>query len=273
MTVVSYKDKLTSLKSEPFKALTKGRRSTGGRNAHGRITNLYQGGGHKRTYREIDFIYEKKNMEARIESIEYDPFRTAFIALVCYADGTRRYVVATKTMKQGDTFIVSEDARVKTGNRLPLRKIPIGTFVYNLELKPGAGARIARSAGNYAEVVAQDAGYTHVKMPSSEVRKVLDTAWASIGEVSNDEHRLTNYGKAGRSRWMGMRPKNRGSARNAVDHPHGGGEGRMGRGHRRARTMHGRPTGKGQKSRTPKKYSNIAIVTRRKPGPRMQNGK
>ena len=273
MSVVSYKDKLTSLKSEPWKALTKGRRSTGGRNAHGRITNLYQGGGHKRTFREIDFTYEKKNMEARIESIEYDPFRTAFIALACYKDGTRRYVVATKTMKQGDTFIVSEDARVKTGNRLPLRKIPIGTFVYNLELKPGAGARIARSAGNYAEVVAQDSGYTHIKMPSSEVRKVLDTAWASIGEASNEEHRLTNYGKAGRSRWMGMRPKNRGSARNAVDHPHGGGEGRMGRGHRRARTMHGRPTGKGQKSRTPKKYSNAVIVSRRKPGPRMQSSK
>jgi large subunit ribosomal protein L2 len=175
-------------------------------------------------------------------------------------------------MKQGDTFIVSEDARVKMGNRLPLRKIPIGTFVYNVEIKPGAGARIARSAGNYVEVVAQDAGYTQVKMPSSEIRKILDTAWASIGASSNDEHRLTNLGKAGRSRWMGMRPKNRGSARNAVDHPHGGGEGRMGRGHRRSRTMQGRPTGKGQKSRRPKKYSNILIVSRRKPGPRMRSG-
>ena len=135
------------------------------------------------------------------------------------------------------------------------------------------GARIARSAGNYVEVVAQDAGYTQVKMPSSEIRKILDTSWASIGGASNDEHRLTNLGKAGRARWMGRRPKNRGSARNAVDHPHGGGEGRMGRGHRRSRTMQGRPTGKGQKTRSPKKYSNNLIVTRRKPGPRMQSKK
>ena len=272
MSVVSYRDHLTSNKSVPRKRLTKGKHSTGGRNSQGRTTNLYQGGGVKRTYRLVDFIYEKKGMEARVEGIEYDPYRTAFIALVMYKDGERRYIVAPKGMKMNDTFIVSEDARVKVGNRLPLRKMPIGTFVYNVELKPGAGARIARSAGNHVEVVAQDAGYTHLKMPSSEIRKVIDTAWASVGEASNDEHRLTNLGKAGRSRWMGMRPKNRGSARNAVDHPHGGGEGRMGRGHRRSRTKQGRPTGKGQKSRRPKKYSNTFIITRRKPGPRMRGG-
>ncbi len=273
MTVVSYRDHLTTTKNAPKKALTKGRRSTGGRNSQGRITQLYRGGGVKRTYRDVDFTFEKKNIEARVEAIEYDPFRTAFIALVIYKDGERRYIVAPKGMKKDDTFIVSEDARVKLGNRLPLRKIPLGTFVYNVEIKPGAGARIARSAGNYVEIVAQDSGYTQIKMPSSEVRKVLDTAWASIGGASNDEHRLTNLGKAGRARWMGQRPKNRGSARNAVDHPHGGGEGRMGRGHRRSRTIQGRPTGKGQKSRRPKKYSNNLIVTRRKPGPRMQSGK
>jgi large subunit ribosomal protein L2 len=271
MTVVSYRDHLTTTKNRPHKALTRGKRSTGGRNAQGRTTNFYQGNGVKRKYRDIDFTYAKKDMEARVESVEYDPFRTAFVALVCYKDGTRAYIVAPKGMKANDTFIVSEDARVKMGNRLPLRKIPIGTFVYNVELKPNAGGRIARSAGNYAEVVAQDAGYTLLKMPSTEVRKVLDTCWASIGGASNDEHHLTNLGKAGRSRWMGLRPKNRGSARNAVDHPHGGGEGRMGRGHRRSRTVHGRPTGKGQKTRRPKKYSNIHIVSRRKPGPRMSS--
>ena len=273
MSVVSYGEHLSTSKSTPRKALTRGKRSTGGRNAFGRTTNLYQGGGVKRKYRDIDFTFEKKDMESRVESVEYDPYRTAFVALVCYKDGTRRYIVAPKGMKVGDTFIVSEDARVKMANRLPLRKIPIGTFVYNVELKPGAGGRIARSAGNYAEVVAQDAGYTLIKMPSSEIRKVLDTAWASVGGASNDEHHLTNLGKAGRSRWMGKRPKNRGSARNAVDHPHGGGEGRMGRGHRRSRTIHGRPTGKGQKTRRPKKYSNIHIVSRRKPGPRMRSSR
>lgn len=273
MTVVSYRDHLTTKKNAPKKSLTKGMRSTGGRNSQGRTTQLYRGGGVKRTYREIDFKYDKKNIEARVETIEYDPYRTAFIALVLYKDGERRYIVAPKGMKKDDTFIVSEDARVKIGNRLPLRKIPLGTFVYNVEIKPGAGARIARSAGNHVEVVAQDAGYTQLKMPSSEIRKILDTAWASIGEASNDEHRLTNLGKAGRARWMGKRPKNRGSARNAVDHPHGGGEGRMGRGHKRSRTKQGRPTGKGQKTRGPKKYSNNLIVTRRKPGPRMQSKK
>ncbi len=271
MTVVSYRNFLSTSTSTPHKPLTKGRRSTGGRNGHGRATNLYRGGGHKQTFRDIDFTYNKKDVIARVESVEYDPFRTGFIALVCYADGERRYVLSPKSLKAGSTFIVSESARAEVGNRLPLAKIPVGTFVFNIELKPGAGARMARSAGSYAEVVAHDGGYTQVKLPSSEVRKVLSTSWATVGEVSNEEHHLVNLGKAGRSRWLGRRPKNRGSARNAVDHPHGGGEGRGGRGHRRARTMHGRPVGKGQKSRKPKKYSNVFIVTRRKPGKRMQN--
>lgn len=271
MTVVSYRDSLTSHKSTPLKSLTKGRRSTGGRNAFGRTTVHYRGGGHKQTYREVDFVYNKKDITARVESIEYDPFRSGFIALVVYADGERRYVLAPKTLVAGSTFIVSETARATVGNRLPLGKIPVGTFVFNLEIKPGAGARIARSAGNYAEVVAHDGGYTQIKMPSTEIRKILSTSWATVGAVSNEEHHLVNVGKAGRSRWMGLRPKNRGTARNAVDHPHGGGEGRSGRGHRRARTIQGRPVGKGQKSRRPKKYSNVFIVSRRKPGIRMQN--
>ncbi|MBI4079657.1 50S ribosomal protein L2, partial [Candidatus Kaiserbacteria bacterium] len=190
------------------------------------------------------------------------------IGLAIYADGEKRYVIVPRTLLVGDTFVVSEDAPVKVGNRMPLSKIPVGTFVYNIELKPGAGARLARAAGNYCEIVAQDAPYTHIKLPSTEVRRVLGSAWASIGEASNEEHRLVNIGKAGRSRWMGVRPTVRGSAMNPVDHPHGGGEGRAGRGSRRQRTLWGRPAGKGQKTRRPKKYSNVFIVSRRKVGKR-----
>ena len=268
MTTVSYKEKLSSTKNAPLKRLTKGRHSTGGRNSQGRITNWYRGGGNKRKYREIDFSYDKKDVPATIQSLEYDPYRSGFVALVCYKDGERRYILAPQSMKVGDEFVVAETAKAKVGNRMPLGKVPVGTFVYNVELKPGAGARLARSAGNYAEVVAHDAGYTQLKMPSTEIRRVLSTAWASVGEVSNEEHRLTRIGKAGRARHMGLRPKTRGAARNPVDHPHGGGEGRSPRGHRRQRTKQGRPTGKGQKTRKPKKYSNNLIVSRRRVGKR-----
>ncbi len=267
-SVIEYKKKLTSTRSNPLKSLTKGKRSTGGRNSQGRTTQLYRGNGNKRAYRDVDFVYNKKNIPAIVETVEYDPYRSGFIALVLYKDGERRYVLAPQSFKAGDEFIVSEDAKVKSGNRLPLSKIPVGTFVYNVELKPGAGARLARAAGNYAEVVAQDGGTTSLKMPSTEIRKVTASCWATIGEVSNEENRLVALGKAGRARHMGLRPKNRGSARNAVDHPHGGGEGRAPRGHRRARTKQGRPTGKGQKTRSPKKYSNPFIVSRRKVGKR-----
>lgn len=270
MTVVSYKDKLTSSKSAPHKALTGGMRSSGGRNSQGRTTNFYRGDGNKRTYRSVDFVMKKKDVPAIVETIEYDPFRTGFIALICYKDGERSYVLATKNMKQGDEMVVSETAKPKEGNRLPLANIPVGTFVSNVEIKPGAGGRFARSAGGYAEVVAHDSGYSLLKMPSSEIRKVLSTAWATIGEVSNDEHHLVKLGKAGRARHMGIRPQTRGTARNPVDHPHGGGEGRAPRGHRRERTKQGRPTGKGQKTRRPRKYSNVYIVNRRKPGKLMQ---
>lgn len=272
MTVVSYRDKLTTRKNAPRKQLTVGGRSTGGRNSYGRITTHYRGGGVKRTYRLIDFTYNKKDVPAKVESIEYDPYRSGFIALACYRDGERRYVLAPQKLAKNDEFIVSENAPVKVGNRALIGNLPVGTFVFNVELKPGAGARFARSAGNYAEVVAHDAGYTQVKLPSSEIRRVLSASWASIGEVSNEEHRLTSLGKAGRARYRGLRPKTRGTARNAVDHPHGGGEGRSPRGHRRARTKQGRPVGKGQKTRRPKKYSNTAIIRRRKPG-RLMGGK
>lgn len=252
----------------PTKSLLSGRKRAVGRNNQGRITTRHKGGGHKRLWRDVDFKYNKKNIPAKIASIEYDPNRSAFIGLAIYADGEKRYVVMPRNVAVGDSFIVSETAPIKAGNRLTLGNIPVGTFVYNIELKPGAGGALARSAGNFAEVVAQDAGYTHLKMPSSEVRRVIGTAWASVGEASNEEHRLTVIGKAGRSRWMGKRPTVRGTAMNPVDHPHGGGEGKQGRGRRRAVSMWGKPTGKGQKTRRPKKYSNIFILSRRKVGKR-----
>jgi large subunit ribosomal protein L2 len=266
MTTTTFKGVITA--ERPHKALTKGRKRHVGRNAFGRITTRHKGGGVKRRFRDIDFVYNKKDIPARIETIEYDPNRSGRIALVCYKDGERRYVLAPKSMKPGDTMLVSEKAPIAPGNRLPLKNIPVGAFVYNVEIHPGGGAKIARSAGNYVEIVAQDEGYTQVKMPSSEIRKVIGAAWASIGEVSNDEHRLISIGKAGRSRWLGIRPTVRGSAMNPVDHPHGGGEGRQGRGHRHARSMWGKPTGKGHKTRTPKKYSNRLIVSRRHVGKR-----
>lgn len=272
MTVVSYSEHLTSTKNAPLKSLTKGGRSTGGRNSDGRRTNFYRGGGNKRTYRNVDFVYDKKDITAVVESVEYDPFRSGFIALVLYKDGERRYVLAPKGWKKGDEFIVSKSAKPKNGNRLTLSQIPVGTFVFNVELKPGAGARLARSAGGYVEVVAQDGDDTLIKMPSTEIRRVPAECWATIGVVSNEEYRLVSLGKAGRARFRGLRPKTRGSARNAVDHPYGGGEGRAPRGHKRARTIQGRSTGKGQKTRRPKKYSNRLIVSRRRPGKLMQGG-
>ena len=266
MTTLNYREMLSGHK--PTKSLTHGAKSRGGRNSQGRITVRHQGGGHKRSFRDVDFKFNKKDIPAKIASIEYDPFRSAFIGIAVYRDGEKRYILLPQKVKVGDEFIVSETAPVKVGNRLPLGKLPVGTYVYNVELKPGNGGKIVRSAGSYAEVVAQDAGYTHLKLPSTEIRRVIGTAWASIGEVSNEEYRLVNIGKAGRSRWKGIRPTVRGTAMNPVDHPHGGGEGKQGRGLRRAKSMWGKPTGKGQKTRSPKKYSNVFIVTRRKVGKR-----
>ena len=264
MTTVTYRGVLSG--DKPMKSLMASKGNRAGRNNAGRITVRHQGGGHKRRLRDVDFKYDKKDIPARVETIEYDPYRTGFIARVVFADGARRYVLAPKDLKVGDTFVVSEKAPLKIGNRLPLGKITSGTFVYNIEIQAGAGARIARSAGNYAEVLAHDAGYVQVKMPSSEIRKISEQCWASIGSVSNEEQRLQKYGKAGKSRWKGIRPTVRGTAMNPVDHPHGGGEGKQGRGLRRAKSMWGKPTGKGQKTRTPKKYSNKFIVARRKVG-------
>ena len=271
-SVIEYRKKIGSNNNRPLKSLTRGRKSTGGRNHAGRTTALNRGGGNKRVYRDVDFRYNKKDIPARIEKLEYDPYRSGFIARILYRDGERRYILAPQQLAIGDEVVTAMTAKISPGNRLPLSEIPVGTFVYNVEIKPQAGARLARSAGNYAEVVAQDAGYTQIKLPSTEIRKIISTAWASVGAVSNEEYRLVQIGKAGRARHMGQRPKTRGSAKNAVDHPHGGGEGRSPRGHRRARTKQGRPVGKGQKTRSPKKYSNYAIIRRRKPG-RLMGGK
>ena len=260
MTTVTYRGVLTT--NDPYKPLTKGFRRGSGRNAYGRITSQHRGGGHKRSFREIDFVYDKFDIPAKIETVEYDPNRSGFIALVSYADGAKRYVLIPKTMKVGDKFIVSEKADIEVGNRIMLRNIPVGTYVYNVELKLRAGAKLVRSAGTFAQVVAHDGGYTSIKLPSTEVRKIVDTCYASIGEVSNDEYRLRNIGKAGRSRHLGIRPKTRAMARNPVDHPYGGGEGAQSRGTKRPKTKQGKTTG-GHKTRSPKKYSNVHIVSRR----------
>jgi large subunit ribosomal protein L2 len=264
MTTLPYRELLST--DTPHKPLLEKKKRRGGRNAAGRITVRHQGGGHKRLLRAVDFLYDKKDIPATIETVEYDPFRSAFIGLALYRDGERRYVILPKEVKVGGSFIVSATAPLAPGNRLPLGSIPVGTFVYNIEIRPGAGAALVRSAGNSAEVVAHDAGYAQIKLPSTEIRKISDLAWASVGAVGNEEYNLVVIGKAGRSRWLGTRPTVRGTAMNPVDHPHGGGEGKQGRGLRRAKSKWGKPTGKGQKTRTPKKYSNVFIVSRRKVG-------
>src|SRR5574343_73483 len=263
-TTVSYRNVLTT--STPEKSLTHGFKRSVGRNNQGRITTRHKGGGHKRLYREVDFMYNKHDIPAKITSVEYDPNRNAFIGLAVYADGEKRYVVVPKSVKVGDKFTVGEKAPLTVGNRIPLKFIPVGTFVYNIEIKPGNGAKLVRAAGVFAQVVDNDDGYTNIKMPSTEVRKVSENCWACIGEVSNGEYHLQNFGKAGRSRWKGIRPTVRGSAMNPVDHPYGEGEGAQGRGLRRAKSVYGKPTGKGQKTRTPKKCSNMFVVSRRKVG-------
>lgn len=258
---VPYRGVITA--TEPEKRLTHGGKRAVGRNNRGRITVRHKGGGHKRLFRDVDFRYDKFDIPANVQTIEYDPNRSGFIALLAYADGEKRYVLAPKRLKVGDTVITSPQAPLTPGNRRPLKAIPVGTFVYNVEIHPRGGAKLIRSAGNFAEVIALDQGFAHLKMPSGEVRKVLETSWASLGEVSNEEHKLRNIGKAGRSRWLGIRPTVRGTAMNPVDHPYGGGEGRQGRGTRRPKTMWGKITG-GRKTRTPKKYSNTLVVSRRK---------
>ncbi|MCC7500603.1 50S ribosomal protein L2 [Candidatus Nomurabacteria bacterium] len=265
MTTVTFRGKLTA--SEPHKSLTTGGKRGVGRSSNGRISVRHKGGGHKRLFRDVDFTYEKK-IPARVETVEYDPSRSGFIGLLVYRDGSRRYALLPQSVTVGSTIEAGEHVPATPGNRMPLSAMPIGAFIYNVEIKPGQGGKLGRAAGTHIEIIARDQGYADLKMPSSEVRRVLETCYATLGEVSNEEHHLRTIGKAGRSRWLGIRPTVRGTAMNPVDHPHGGGEGRQGRGLRRAKSLWGKPTGKGQKTRRPKKYSNYLIVSRRKVGKR-----
>ncbi|MCJ8291266.1 MAG: 50S ribosomal protein L2 [Flavobacteriales bacterium] len=245
----------------PEKSLVKGRSKSGGRNNDGRMTMRYIGGGHKQRYREIDFKREKHGVPATVKAIQYDPNRTARIALLYYADGEKRYIVAPEGLKVGDTVSSGKEATPNVGNALFLSDIPLGTVIHNIELKPGRGGSIARGAGTYAQLNARDGRYAIVKMPSGETRMILTTCLATIGSVSNSEHSLSVSGKAGRSRWLGRRPRVRGVVMNPVDHPMGGGEGKNSGGHPRSRN--GVPA-KGYKTRSKKKYSDKFIVERRK---------
>ncbi len=262
MTSIDYRKELTT--DKPFRKLTQGGKRRFGRGSDGRITTRHKGGGVKRKYRLIDFRYSKKDIPAKIETIEYDPYRSAFIGLVLYRDGERRYHVLPQSLKVGDVITIGDNVELTKGNRTRLRNIPVGTFVYNVELKPEGGAKLGRSAGTYVQVAAHDEGDANLKLPSGEVRKVSDQCFASIGEVSNPEHKLVKIGKAGRARHMGRRPTVRGSAMNPVDHPHGGGEGRQGIGLRRGPKTREGKLAYGVKTRRKKKYSNWAIVKRRK---------
>ncbi len=250
-------------KSGPEKSLTKGKKKTSARNNRGRITARHQGGGHKKLYRFVDFKQDKYNIPGRIASIEYDPNRTAFIALIVYKDGEKRYILAPRDIKVGGTIIASENAPLQIGNRLMLKNIPVGTFVYNIELFPGKGGQLARSAGSSVQVMAQEGGYTQLLLPSSEIRRVPDMGYASIGSLSNAEWNTITIGKAGRSRWLGIRPTVRASAMNPRDHKYGGGEGRALRGTRRPKTKWGQITG-GRKTRRKNRQSNMFIIRRRK---------
>nr|AMR06658.1 ribosomal protein L2 [uncultured bacterium] len=260
MTTVDYRGMLSG--ALPFKPLMTSCRRAVGRNNQGRITTRHKGGGEKKRYRMIDFRQDKFEVRGSVETVEYDPFRTAFIARVIYQDGERRYILASKNMKTGDEVLVSDHAPLQEGNRLPLKNIPVGYFVCNVELVPGKGGVLIRSAGSSAQVLGQEGKYTHLKMPSGEVRKVLGSCWASLGQLSNAAHNLVVIGKAGRSRWLGIRPTVRGSAMNPRDHPYGGGEGRALRGTKRPKTLWGKVTG-GRRTRNKKKWSNTLIVKRR----------
>lgn len=247
--------------SKPEKSLVVTLKKTGGRNSFGRITSRHIGGGHKKKYRIIDFLRNKRDIPAKVASIEYDPNRSARIALLIYADGEKRYILAPDGIKVGDKILASENADIKPGNALPLKAIPLGSIIHNVELKIGKGGQLARSAGTYAQLMSKEGKYSQVKLPSGEVRMVLQSCYATIGQVGNLEHENISLGKAGRSRWLGKRPKVRGVAMNPVDHPHGGGEGRTSGG-RHPVTPWGIPT-KGYKTRKNKKSSRFIVKARK----------
>lgn len=249
-------------KGKPVKGLTEGKSHSGGRNNHGRTTSYFRGGGHKQSYRIVDFKRRKFDVAGVVERLEYDPNRTAFLALVKYADGELAYILAPQRLKAGDQVVAAARADIKPGNAMPLATIPVGTIVHNIEMKPGAGGKIARAAGQYAQLVGKDAGYAQVKLMSGELRLVRGECMATIGAVSNPDNSNQSMGKAGRSRWLGRRPHNRGVVMNPVDHPHGGGEGRTSGG-RHPVTPWGKPT-KGYKTRINKRTDRLIIRGRNK---------
>ncbi|HEU4552628.1 MAG TPA: 50S ribosomal protein L2 [Chitinophaga sp.] len=244
----------------PEKSLLSPAKKTGGRNAQGRRSMRYIGGGHKKHYRIVDFKRDKQNIPATVKTIEYDPNRSAFIALLNYADGEKRYILAPQGLQVGATVISGAEVAPEVGNALLLKNMPLGTVVHNIELQPGRGGAIARSAGTYAQLNAKEEKYASLKMPSGELRKVLITCMATVGTVSNSDHALQSIGKAGANRWRGIRPRNRGVAMNPVDHPMGGGEGKASGGHPRSRTG---KYAKGLKTRKPHKSSDKLIITRK----------
>ena len=250
-------------KGKPVKALTVGKSSTGGRNQHGHITSRFRGGGHKQSYRIVDFRRRKFDIPATVQRLEYDPNRTAFIALIKYQDGELAYILAPQRLRVGDTVMSAQRADIKPGNAMPLGAIPVGTIVHNVEMKPAAGGKIARAAGQYAQLVGKDSGYAQIKLMSGELRLVRGECMATIGAVSNPDNSNQQIGKAGRSRWMGRMPHNRGVSMNPVDHPLGGGEGRSSGG-RHPVTPWGKPT-KGYKTRMNKRTDG-QIIRRRDKG-------
>ncbi len=248
-------------KGKPVKALTEGKVKTGGRNNHGRITSFFRGGGHKQSYRHVDFKRRKFGIPGTVERLEYDPNRSAFIALVKYQDNELAYILAPQRLKVGDTVVAGPRVDIKPGNAMPMGAIPVGTIIHNIEMKLGAGGKMARAAGTFAQLVGKDAGYAQVKLSSGELRIVRAECMATVGAVSNPDNQNQSLGKAGRNRWLGRRPHNRGVTMNPVDHPHGGGEGRTsGGGH--PRTPWGIPT-KGYKTRENKRTDKLII--RRRP--------
>jgi len=249
-------------KGAPFAALTEAQKNTGGRNNLGRITTRHKGGGAKQRYRLIDFKRDKEGIPARVERLEYDPNRTAHIALLCYADGERRYIIAPKGVKEGDQLMAGREAPIKVGNSLPLRNIPVGSTVHCIEMKPGKGAQIARAAGGSAQLVAREGTYATLRLRSGEMRKVPAECRATLGEVGNSEHNLENLGKAGAKRWRGIRPTVRGAAMNPVDHPHGGGEAKAGQGNPHPVSPWGTPA-KGYKTRKNKRTQQFIVRDRR----------
>lgn len=250
-------------KTKPEKSLLEPLKKTGGRDNHGHITSRHRGGGHKRLYRLIDFRRDKVGVEAKVSAIEYDPNRSARIALLQYTDGEKRYMIAPDGLRVGEIVLSGPSADIKTGNAMPLANIPVGTFVHNVELQPGKGAQMARSAGVSVYVMAKEGEEAQLKLPSGEIRNVSARCYATIGVVGNLDHENISIGKAGRSRWLGIRPQSRGVAMNPVDHPHGGGEGKSPQGNPHPVSPWGWHT-KGKKTRKPKKLSNKYIVKRRK---------